>query len=258
MIEIRYGNQHTMADLAGMTVGEAREELRAEFGIPDKAVATLNGGKVKRHAEMSTELNDEDTLSFAVARSRMPFLVGAMLLALALTGGVFAFGFTNGSATLGSAAATNDFALITVNSTTPVTWNPYGSFKGSITTSVNGTAIFNVDTATSSYSGDLAVTVSLTNADTLVKCYRVLAFKLAMYDQTNTLLDINGDSVANSNDYVLLTMDNGAVTMYPNGSVGVKTVRVMSGYYISNLFKAANWATPSAYQPLLFCEVHQR
>ena len=259
MVEIRYGDQYEVADLAGLTVSEAREQFKAEFGIPDKARARLNGSKIKESTEIDNVLNDDDKLAFAVAKSRAPFLVGALLLALACTGGVFAFGWINASTTLGTAAATNDFAAVTTNTTTPVTWNPYGFFKGAITTSANGTSIFNVDTASSGYGGDLVLTVSIANGDTLAKCYRVLALKLVMCDSSDNIIDINEDGNANiADDYAMLTLDNGAVSMFPNGSVDLKTVRVKSGYYITHIFKAANWNDAAKYQPLLFCEVAQR
>ena len=50
MVEIRYGDQYEVTDLAGQTVNEAREQFRSEFGIPDKARAKLNGSKVKTDA----------------------------------------------------------------------------------------------------------------------------------------------------------------------------------------------------------------
>jgi len=258
MVEIRYGDQFEISDLAGQTIGEAREQFKAEFGIPDKASARLNGSKVKTHAEIDTVINDDDKLTFAVSRSKTPFLIGALLLALAATGGIFAFGFINASNTLGSAAATADFASVTTNATLPITWNPYGFFKGTISCAANATSVFNVDTLTSGYAGDLAVTVSLANADTLAKCYRTLSLRLIMCNSTGGLLDINEDNVADGNDYVMLTLDNGSVSMFPKGLSDNMTIRVKSGFYITHIFKSANWATATNYQPLLFAEVAQR
>jgi len=85
MVEIRYGDQYEITDLAGQTVGEAREQFKAEFGIPDKAQAKLNGSKVKTNTEIDTVLYDDDKLTFAVSRGKTPFLIGALLLALAVT-----------------------------------------------------------------------------------------------------------------------------------------------------------------------------
>src|SRR4030066_219678 len=131
MVEIRYGDQYEVSDLAGQTVCEARELFKTDLGIPNKAQARLNGSKVKPSAELDTVINDDDKLTFAVSRSRTPLLIGALLLALAVTG-------------------------------------------------------------------------SLANADTLVKCYRMLAVKLVLCDSTNNLMDINEDGTINGDDYVLL------------------------------------------------------
>ena len=131
MIEIRYGEQYEVTDLAGQTVGEAREQFKSEFGIPDKAKARLNGSKIKSGAEIDTVLNDDDKLTFAVTRSKAPYLVGALLLALAVTGGVFAFGFINATTTLTATTVNSNFADVTVNTTgvAALTWNAFGFFK---------------------------------------------------------------------------------------------------------------------------------
>ena len=40
MVEIRYGEHYEMADLAGKSVAQAREQYKQEFDIPDKAKAS--------------------------------------------------------------------------------------------------------------------------------------------------------------------------------------------------------------------------
>ena len=258
MVEIRYGDQFEITDIAGQTIGEAREQFKSEFSIPDKASARLNGSKVKASTEIDTVLNDDDKLTFAVSHSKTPFLIGALLLALAITGGVFAFGFINASVTLNSNPATSDFASVTHNATLNLPWTPYGFYKGSIYAGTNATPIFTVDTWSSGYAGDLAVTVSLANGDTLAKCYRMLSLRLIMCNSTNGTIDINEDNTVDGNDYVMLTLDNGSVSMFPKGLSDNMTIRIKSGFYITHIFKAANWATPANYQPLLFAEVAQR
>ena len=254
MVEIRYGDQHEVADLAGQTISEAREQFRTEFGIPDKARAKLNGEKVKGSAELDTVLNDDDKVSFAVNKSRGAILVGALLLALACTGGVFAFGWINASTTIEVTAASSDFAAVTENGTDPLSFTPYGFFKGA---TGNGT-LFDINTQTSGYTGDLVVTVSIANGDELAKCYRVLALRVYMADGAGTVLDINeNDSADISEDYALLTLGNGEVNMFPAGSANYSYVHVKNGFYITHIYKAANWG--SSYEdPILFCEVAQR
>ena len=256
MVEIRYGENYEVADLAGQSVSEARKQFQAEFGIPEKARAKLNGKKVKGDLEPETCLCDEDKLSFAEARGKGPFLVGALLLALAVTGGVFAYGWINSTTTLVAAVATEDFAAVTKNSDNIPAWTPYGFFKGAIT---GPAPLFDVSTSASGYSGDLVVTVSIANADELVKCYRMLAMKLELVKSSdNVVQDINESGApGDDDDYVLLTLSNGEVSMFPGGSADNFTVRLKNGFYITHIYKSGNWG--SSYEdPVLFCEVAQR
>ena len=254
MVEIRYGEQFETADLAGQTVSEAREQFRSEFGIPEKARAKLNGSKVKGHTESDTVLSEEDRLTFSVPRSKGAYLVGAMLLALAATGSAFAFGFINDTVTLNASAASADFASVTADTSDPPTWNTYGFFKGSID---GPKTIFTVDTATSGYTGDLVVTVSMANAADLVQAYRVLSLTLELTDASdNSTIDINEDGSADSSDIALLTLGNGSVDMFPDGSAGLMNLRVKSGFYITHIL-GSGWGA-GAEDPVLFAEVAQR
>jgi hypothetical protein len=254
MVEIKYGEQFEVADLAGQTISEAREQFKADFGIPDKAKAKLNGSKIKTGAEIDTVLNDDDKLTFAVSRSRVPYLVGALLLAMAITGGVFAYGFINATTTLTATTVNSNFADVTVNSTgvAALTWNAFGFFKGSIG---GPNSIFNVIPA-AGYTGDLVTTVTLGNADQLVKRYRVLALQLEMVNYTtNATMDINESGAADANDWVVLSLDNGSVSMFTNGGSPM-AVRVKGGFYITHVYPFAGWSGSAS--PQLFCEVAQR
>jgi hypothetical protein len=264
MVEIRYGDQYEIADLAGQTVSEAREQFRTGFGIPDKARAKLNGQKVKASLELDTVLNDDDKLSFAVAKSKGVYLVGALLLALACTGGVFAFGWVNATASLTGTVTQADFASVSANTTgiNAIDWNGWGFFKGTITStypghSSNGTPIFNVDTDASDYTGDLVVTVSIANAGDLATVYRVLGLELCMRYPDGTTVDINGDGTASATtDVALLTLKNGSIDMFYGGTENVCTVRVKSGFFITNIV-GGGWGGATD-DPVLFCEVAQR
>jgi hypothetical protein len=261
MVEIKYRDQFEVSELAGQTVSEAREQFKAEFGIPNKAQAKLNGSKVKAGAEIDTVLTDDDKLTFVTSHGKGAYLVGALLLALAVTGGVFAAGFINASTTLNASTQNSNFADVSVNTTgvASLTWDAWGFYKGSITTSTNGTAIFNIDTATSGYTGDLVVTVSLGNADQLVKRYRALSLQLAMVDQTGAVMDINADGITNAaSDWVMLTLDNGSVSMFPTSTANVTTVRVKKGFFITHVVPNLGWPGGSSASPDLFCEVAQR
>ncbi len=255
MVEIRYKDNFEVADLAGRSVAEAREQFKAEFGIPDKAKARLNGRKIKGSLEAETCLKDDDRLTFSPTMGKGVFLLGALLLALAITGSVFAYGWINATTTINVAAATSDFAKVSANESSPPSWTPYGLFKGTIT----GGTLFDIDTSTSQYPGDLVATVYIANGDELAKCYRLLAMKVIVVDSGGSPVDINSDNTGDDKDYVLLTLRNGAVDLFinQNNTPDQYTVKVKSGFYITHIFKAANWG--SSYEdPVLFCEVAQR
>jgi molybdopterin converting factor small subunit len=254
MIEIRFKDQHQVTDLAGRTVSEAREQLRKEFNIPDRATIKLNGTKVNASAEFDTVLNDDDKITFTVSRGVGAYLVGAALLALAVTGGVFAFGFINATTSLNATTVNSNFADVTANATgsSNVTWNAYGFFKGSIG---GPNTIFNI-TPAAGYTGDLVTTVTIGNADDLVKRYRVLALQLEMVDEaTQTVLDINESGTADANDWVMLSLDNGSVSLFTDGSASM-SLRVKRGFYITHVHPFGGWQGSAT--PELFCEVAQR
>jgi len=253
MVEIKYGEQYETADLAGKSVSEARNQFKAEFGIPDKAKVRLNGKKVNGSLETETCLCDDDKVSFATSRGKGAFMVGALLLALAATGGVFAFGYITDSTTINVGTIDEDFAKVSANNTTVTGWDAYGFYKG---TTGNAT-LFNVDTISSGYPGNLTLTVSIGNGDELVNVYRVLAMKIEVLADNGSNVDINGDgSVNGKDDFALLTLRNGAVDMFiTQDEPRIYHVNLKSGFYITNV-KAG--ITGGYEDPLLFCEVSQR
>ena len=254
MVEIKYGEQYETADLAGKSVREARDQFKAEFGIPDKAKIRLNGKKVKGNLESETCLCDDDKVSFAVSRGKGAFLVGALLLALAATGGVFAFGYITDSTTFTVDVITVDFAAVTANVTSKPAWTPYGFFKGS----TGAGSLFNIDTATSGYTGDLTATVSIANGEQLVTVYRVLSLKIEIIGDNGTGVDVNGDGVYDSdNDFAILTLRNGAVDMFiSQDAADLYHVNLKSGFYITNVKGLGFTATYE--DPQLFMEIAQR
>jgi hypothetical protein len=268
MIEVKYGEHFEVADIAGNTIHEAREKFKAEFEIPGKARAKLNGKTIKSGLEEKVVLNDDDNLTFAVVRSRVPFLVGAVLLALAVTGGVFAYGFINATTTLMASVYESNFADVSVNTTgvnamNAIGWKAWGYYKGSIP---GGYDIFNVVPG-DNYTGDLAVTVALGNADALVKIYRMLSLQLQMVysDNTSEVVDINESSdngTGDAEDWVVLSLDNGSVTMFPQGTSGARamSVRIKRGFYITQIhpYYPPGWPSDASASPELFCEVAQR
>jgi molybdopterin converting factor small subunit len=248
MVEIRYGDQYEITDLAGQTVSEAREHFRSEFGIPDKAKAKLNGSKVKGSTELDTVLNDDDKLTFAVSRGKGAYLVGALLLALAVTGGVFAYGWINATTTISATTTDYNFADVSVNNTV-TGWTAHGFFKGDISSG----DLFNVSPAPG-YAGDLTISVGIGNAGDLAQRYRLLVMQLELvYTDNGTNLDI---SAGNGATWTMLSLNNGSVDLFPDVSTANMTVRVKDGFYITHAKGIGAWGGSAA--PELFCEVAQR
>ena len=251
MVEIIFGDNRELARLEGKTVAEVRKEYEDEFEIPGRAEAVLNGVQLKKKLESDTKLDEGDELCFVTkSRVRTPMLITAALVALALTSGVFAYTFITDSLSFTNVSdAGGDFASISAGSSP--TWSTYGHHKGTIS---GNTTIFSV--ITNGYPGDLVSTVSISNADSLTKVYRVLSMKIEVYDTNNAKMDINSDNTVDGDDYTLLTLKNGAVDVFINQATSDNySINVLSGFYISHVH--AGWGT-GVVGPTLFCDVAQR
>ena len=87
MVEIKYGEYSELAELAGKSIAEAREQYESEFEIPDRAQAILNDKPLKKGQEDRILLGDGDELYFEEKkRSRKPLFITALLMALAISG----------------------------------------------------------------------------------------------------------------------------------------------------------------------------
>ncbi len=239
------------ADLGGLSVAEARQQLGGKFGITDKAVAKLNGKKVPASLEARTYLSSDDNLSFAEVSSRRAIMAaGALSLAVLIIGGVFAYGFMNNTSRHAISSAGADFASVTeINSTRPVV-KTFGSFKGGI----GAGDLFAIEPAVD-FPGNLVATVSLTNVDSLVKCYRVMNLLIEARDSSDTTVDINRDSYQNGEDYALLTLNNGTVDLHLAGSDNY-TIRLKGGYYVSHVY-SHRWSSGET-SPVIYCTIGQR
>lgn len=256
MIEIRYGEHSEQADIAGMSVAEARERYGIVFEIPDGAKAYVNGKPIKGDKEPYLMLRDCDELSFKTG-SKVPVLLVALLAALAATGGMFAYTFFTATTTIGVTAGGADFADVSANLTVSG-WSACGYVMGAVNTGY----LFTIDTKPCSYTGDFVATVYLSNAEQLAKVYRVLVLKLEIYDMAGpTKVDINGDGVvdaAGHADYALLTLRNGACDMFVTqpSPPGVYNVKLAGGFYRTHIW-GTGWPT-GAQSPQLLIEVAQR
>ena len=181
MIEIRYEEHYEMADVAGKSVAQAREQYKQEFGIPDKAQANLNGKGIRQKHELNTALGDNDSLTFAHKSRKGLFFVGAILLALAVTGGVFAYGALNYTVTGTVTAESSEFADAVVGANNP-TWSLWGGYTGAIPAT---TEVFYVEPG-AGFTGDFVIQLYLTNVDDLVEVYRVMGMRWTVTLGTST------------------------------------------------------------------------
>ncbi len=248
MVEIRCGEYSERADLTGKNVAEAREQYKSEFEIPDRAQAILNDKALKRKAEDKVRLRDNDELSFEEReRSRKPIFVSALLLALAISGGLFAYTGTTTSVSIGVTAATSDFANVTSNLSGSVTYQPFGRYRGNIPAG----NLFDV-TPAADYNGDLEVTVYLANPDELTQNYRFWLMRIDLQNGSGTRVDAQGESQ-------VLSLDNGRASFYwPSSNYTAGTpyyIESAGGSYIGLPWVGSGWS--DTFDPLLFVEVTQ-
>ncbi len=170
-------------------------------------------------------------------------IVIALLAALLVTSGVFAYAFTTATATIGVSTPTSDFATVTAGSVTAPT--VFGKFTGTWPTD----DLYTI-TPDASYTGDLVITVYLTNAGELIRYYQHLNMKLEFMDSANATADEQGEvQVINmQNSQVLFTWANGTGT-------GPYTVKITGGSFRIHPFKSL---TGGSYQPQLWAEITQR
>ena len=239
MVEIRYGEHYEMADLAGRSVADAREQYKPEFGIPDKAQASLNGKGIGTKHELVTALGDNDSLTFAQKSRKGLFFIGAILLALAITGGVFAYGATTTTVDL-LLTGTSDYAAVVAEGSPP-TWTVWGKFKGAVTAG----DLFEI-TPETNYTGDMVALITLTNTYDLVETYRVLVLEIEIWDQT--------PAQVGTTEY--LTMDKGVIEIEidQSGFTSPYDVRLVNGFYITH---RSPW-TVGKEDPTILCDVIQK
>jgi len=241
MVEIRYGEHYEMADLAGRSIADAREQYKPEFGISDKAQASLNGKGIGKKHELVTALGDNDSLTFAPKRRKGLFFIGAILLALAITGGVFAYGATTTTVDL-LLTGTSDYAAVLAEPSPP-TWTVWGKFKGEVTAG----DLFEI-TPEAAYTGDMVALLTLTNTYDLVETYRVLVLEIEIWDSAGTPVQVG------TTEY--LTMDKGVIEIEidQSGFTSPYDVRLVNGYYITH---RGGWDAGKE-DPTILCDIIQK
>ncbi len=175
---------------------------------------------------------------FYLAHQKGLAMLGALLLTLATTGGLYAYTFLSTTATL-ALTGKGDFVAVADNQTKP-TWNVWGSYQGK----VKAGPIFGIQPE-ADFTGDMTVIVTLANGSDLVKAYRQLVFKIEVQ---NSL----GNPMATA-EY--LTLQNGQISIeIPCAADQPYKVNIVDGWYTTN---RGGWE-PGAEDPLLLCQVLQR
>ncbi|MFC1873911.1 hypothetical protein ACFLYX_01270 [Chloroflexota bacterium] len=177
-----------------------------------------------------------------ILSKKIMVLLGAMLLSLAVTGGLFAYTYTTTSTTISVSAATSDFGSVSANAS-PTQSALLGRVRGSI-----GTAhMFDVSTD-SGYTGDVEVMVSLANPDELSADYSMWSIRLALTDSGTLKKDAEGITK-------VLSLANPLVT-FPVDSANLTTtvyVYCEGGSYRALPFSLGSTGTA----PLIFAQVVQ-
>lgn len=131
------------------------------------------------------------------------YLIIALVASLAVTGGMFAYGYTSSVATITGSSQASDFGNVTANTTgNPAGFNVWGSYRGSIG---SGT-LFEIVPG-SGYTGDVTVNVYLSNVDQLSYKYGMLLMRLAFVDPDNPTQEQDVEGIEKP-----LTLNNGMVS----------------------------------------------
>lgn len=245
MVKVIYREHEQQADLAGKSVAEVRELFNSEFSIPDRAGASLNGKQLKRKLEPETKLGDEDKLSFEEKGGKGLVLFGALLLTLAITGGIFAYTATTDTIGIVVTAGTTDYAEVTAN-TTPI--DPYqiiGKIRGTIAPG----NMFGVAGAPE-YNGDVEVIVALTNVDEMMDDYSFWLVRLQFTDATG-----NTPQDEEQSTQILSLTSPSASFAVTSGNFSPGYVYLKGGSY--RALPASLWGGGDPADPLIYCEVVQ-
>jgi len=176
------------------------------------------------------------------AKRKGLMMLSAFLLALAITGGLFAYTYTTTTITLGTTPVATDFATVTDNNNVPA-YTFLGKTKGTI----QAGGLFDV-TRGAGYSGDLEVIVSLANVDLLVEDYSFWMLRVNFTDGDFNPVDMEESTqvLSLSNPEVSFIVDSTNLTL-------TRTVYVPGGSY--RVYPAVKGLPDN--DPVLFCQVIQ-
>jgi len=179
------------------------------------------------------------------------YLIVALVASLAVTGGVFAYGYTTEVATITGSPQDWDFANVTANDTSGMNFNVFCSYRGGIP----GGTVFTVHPAPN-YNGDFQVNVYLSNLDELSHKYGMMLLRMAFVDPADNTSEQDVEMIEKpltlNNGMVSFTCDNFTAYGKPNYAVVVR-----GGVYRSFPWAYLTGKTSGSYTPQLTCEVIQ-
>ncbi|HEY83180.1 MAG TPA: hypothetical protein G4O01_07855 [Dehalococcoidia bacterium] len=172
------------------------------------------------------------------------YLVTALLVTLAITGGMFAYAYTTATTSLSVSSGAADFASITANNTVP-SYTIFGTYRGSI----GAGKLFDV-TPTSGYTGDLQINVYLANADQLSKNYGMFLLRVKLVDSSDQYVDVDGLEK-------VLTLENGVVSFVSSNMTAGTTYYIKTSGGVYRAFPWAYLTNQTIYSPQITAEVRQ-
>lgn len=176
------------------------------------------------------------------AKRKGLMMLSAFLLALAITGGLFAYTYTTTTITLGTTPVQADYATVTANATGVPAYTFLGKTKGTI----QAGGLFDV-TRGAGYTGDLEVIVSLANVDELVEDYSFWMLRVEFREgATKVDMEESTQVLSLSNPEVSFIVDSANLT-------GTRTVYVPGGSY--RVYPAIKVLPDN--DPVIFCQVIQ-
>ncbi|MFC1915936.1 hypothetical protein ACFLW4_04500 [Chloroflexota bacterium] len=172
------------------------------------------------------------------------YMVTALLLALAVTGGTFAYAYTSTTTALTVTDATEDFAQVTANMTVP-SYTVFGSYRGAI----QAGNLFNVIPRTG-YPGDVEVSVYLSNIDQLGTTYGLFLLRVELRNAAGSKMDVEGITKC-------LSLSNGVVSFTADNLTAGTEYFIYTTGGIYRTFPWAYLTSQTQYAPSLYAEVIQ-
>ena len=176
---------------------------------------------------------------------KMLGVIGCLVLALVVTGGIFAYGALTATVTA-NVTAKPDFFKVEAKTQPTWDWTTYGEYIGA-TGSYNN--VFKLTPGTG-FTGDVTVQVYITNVDKLIKAYSVLGLNLKI-----TGIAADGTTpISYGPEFISLERPVTEIKVSGYKTNTPLYLHITSGFYTTWGYP---WAAGSE-DPTLFCQVIQR